>query len=402
MQTKVKLTTKQAENLNSLEPSQIAGLSPDVLSLILNRLDLSECEKIIAEAKALTVPDVLPKKGDIQRVRIETPVSEMNFDQLLKQDSETRDTMEWKGRMRVVARGRRTIALNDDNSINVDVSIDAFTSGIDRETWSGKRMVTLDQLLDEQPRYLPWSSDKLDPGSVWAGLTEDELAVVFWAASKPEDRGGIANLRGMEKIVARELRNKDWTLFEDTLAAIKRAKNDKNGRVEWAQCVAAQYQPHFKSGEAFTENNTNKPQAAVGVVISASKKPLREGMIEAFGFEDIRVICVNMNIDYESIEGSTKPSKILDLIEYCGRRDRLVELAQECVKLRPNGNFGVVFAKDAIAQGDGAVAVGAGGVYINGSNTGTINTGGGTFVGRNIYIGGEFVGRDKIVKNDWH
>lgn len=179
MQTKVKLTTKQAENLNSLEPSQIAGLSPDVLSLILNRLDLSECEKIIAEAKVLTVPDVLPKKGDIQRVRIETPVSEMNFDQLLKQDSETRDGMEWRGRMRVVARGRRTIALNDDGSINADVSIDAFTSGIDRETWNGKRMVTLDQLLDEQPRYLPWSADKIDPGSVWAKLTEDELAVIF-------------------------------------------------------------------------------------------------------------------------------------------------------------------------------------------------------------------------------
>lgn len=375
MQTSVKLTVKQAENLDALTEAQVANLSAEVLSLILNRLDILECAKIIAEAKQATNPDLpKPKSDTIQRVRIETPVSEMNFDQLLKQDSETRDTMEWKGRMRIVARGRRAIALNDDNSINVDVSIDAFTSGIDRETWSGKRMVTLDEFLDEQPRYLPWSSDKLDPGSVWASLTEDELAVVFWAASKPEDRGGIANLRGMEKIVARELRNKDWTLFEDTLAAIKRAKADKNGRVEWAQCVAAQYQPHFKGGEAFTENNTRKSN--VGTVVGVDKKALREDMIRMFDMNELHALCSDMEISFEDIAGSTRSAKVLGLIEYCNRCGRLVELAQHCVELRPNETFGATFAQNTtIAQGDGAVAVGAGGVYVKGRVDGSINTG---------------------------
>ncbi|WP_295392179.1 caspase family protein [uncultured Thiodictyon sp.] len=58
----------------------------------------------------------------------------------------------------------------------------------------------------------------------------------------------------------------------------------------------------------------------------------------------------------------------------------------------------------AIAQGDRATAVGAGGVLIRGKNTGTINTrtqidtGGGAYIGGNVSAGGDFVGRDKITK----
>jgi len=58
----------------------------------------------------------------------------------------------------------------------------------------------------------------------------------------------------------------------------------------------------------------------------------------------------------------------------------------------------------AIAQGEGA-AIGAGGVYVGGENTGTINTGtqtnidtgGAAYIGGNVDTGGgDFIGRDKI------
>ncbi len=60
----------------------------------------------------------------------------------------------------------------------------------------------------------------------------------------------------------------------------------------------------------------------------------------------------------------------------------------------------------AIAQGPGAVAVGAHGVLVRGSNTGAINTGtqidtgGGAHVGGSVTSGGDFVGRDKILYGD--
>ena len=56
----------------------------------------------------------------------------------------------------------------------------------------------------------------------------------------------------------------------------------------------------------------------------------------------------------------------------------------------------------AIAQGNGATAVGARGVYVGGKNTGNINTGkqidtgGGAYIRGNVTAGGDFVGRDKV------
>jgi hypothetical protein len=58
----------------------------------------------------------------------------------------------------------------------------------------------------------------------------------------------------------------------------------------------------------------------------------------------------------------------------------------------------------AIAQGPGAKAVGAGGVLVDGNNSGKINTGtqidtgGGAYVGGNVHAGRDFIGRDKITR----
>lgn len=62
----------------------------------------------------------------------------------------------------------------------------------------------------------------------------------------------------------------------------------------------------------------------------------------------------------------------------------------------------------AIAQGDGAKAVGAGGVMVDGNvsgsiNTGHINTGGGAFVGGDLNTGGaSFVGRDQKITHNYY
>ncbi len=69
-----------------------------------------------------------------------------------------------------------------------------------------------------------------------------------------------------------------------------------------------------------------------------------------------------------------------------------------------SGNQASLSGSGAIAQA-GATAIGAGGVYVGGDNTGAINThtqttsntGGGAIIGGNVNIhGGDFVGRDKI------
>jgi len=67
----------------------------------------------------------------------------------------------------------------------------------------------------------------------------------------------------------------------------------------------------------------------------------------------------------------------------------------------PHGST-TLTGSDAIAQGRGATAVGAGGVHVGGKNTGNINTGtqidtgGGAYVGGNVTAGGDVVGRDQV------
>ena len=69
-------------------------------------------------------------------------------------------------------------------------------------------------------------------------------------------------------------------------------------------------------------------------------------------------------------------------------------------------NQATLTGSGAIAQGRDAKAVGAGGVLVGGSNTGSINTGkqvntgGGAYIGGNVNAGGDFVGRNKTVHGD--
>lgn len=53
---------------------------------------------------------------------------------------------------------------------------------------------------------------------------------------------------------------------------------------------------------------------------------LKNRMYSALTLKDVKEICYDMNIDYESLSGDGRDAKILDLILLCGRRDRLEEL----------------------------------------------------------------------------
>lgn len=82
-------------------------------------------------------------------------------------------------------------------------------------------------------------------------------------------------------------------------------------------------------------------------------------------------------------------------IEFQPDRDETAALGGTTFQANLSGN-------GAIAQGDGATAVGARGVYVGGKNTGNINTGtqvntgGGAYIRGNVTAGGDFVGCDKV------
>jgi len=63
---------------------------------------------------------------------------------------------------------------------------------------------------------------------------------------------------------------------------------------------------------------------------------LREAVDKYFSLGELRMLCFDLDIDYENLEGDSKSAKIISLILFCQRRHRLPELLNEVQKLRPD------------------------------------------------------------------
>lgn len=57
---------------------------------------------------------------------------------------------------------------------------------------------------------------------------------------------------------------------------------------------------------------------------------------KGFGESEIKEICFYLDVDPENLEGKTKREKIISLITYCERRQRIHLLVTQCVNLRPH------------------------------------------------------------------
>ena len=135
---------------------------------------------------------------------------------------------------------------------------------------------------------------------------------------------------------------------------------------------------------------------------SANKKDL----MSLFGFQEKLDALGHFYTRYKNIEGL--------LLHFGQQLDKLA--ANGFIEFKPDKGEAAapggtsynatLTGSGAIAQG-GGTAVGAGGVYVGGKNTGSINTGtqtnietgGGAYVGGNVDTGGgDFAGRDKITQ----
>lgn len=54
-----------------------------------------------------------------------------------------------------------------------------------------------------------------------------------------------------------------------------------------------------------------------------------------FNLEDLQVLCFDLEVDYEHLPGDTKPIKIISLILYLQRENRLPDLLEYCRNARP-------------------------------------------------------------------
>ncbi len=62
---------------------------------------------------------------------------------------------------------------------------------------------------------------------------------------------------------------------------------------------------------------------------------LHQLLNQHFSLTEIRTLCLNLNVDYESVAGEEKPSRIRELLLGLGRNGRLPDLIALTKKLRP-------------------------------------------------------------------
>jgi hypothetical protein len=62
---------------------------------------------------------------------------------------------------------------------------------------------------------------------------------------------------------------------------------------------------------------------------------LREGIISAFDSEELKTLCSDLGVDYDSLGGDGKAAKARELVAHLVRRGALARLAEYCAALRP-------------------------------------------------------------------
>jgi len=62
---------------------------------------------------------------------------------------------------------------------------------------------------------------------------------------------------------------------------------------------------------------------------------LRQQIIEHFDGEEIKTLCFDMGVDYDTLRGEGKEAKVRELVAFLERRGLVLELAKKCSELRP-------------------------------------------------------------------
>jgi hypothetical protein len=107
------------------------------------------------------------------------------------------------------------------------------------------------------------------------------------------------------------------------------------------QQATGNYIAQASGGGTATVNVTNVQLQLARAPTAQYRSELRQNLVGNFGDNDLRDLCFDMDVDYESLPGEGKSAKARELIAYCERRGRLPELVTKCYELRPNVAWGV-------------------------------------------------------------
>lgn len=118
----------------------------------------------------------------------------------------------------------------------------------------------------------------------------------------------------------------------------------------------------------------------------------RKMLFELYNLDEIETLCFDLGVDYDDLQGRAKQTKINSLITAMARHGRLPELLDYVRADRSHVVWPDIPADFQLPQGSGEGEL---------ATTTIINTGGGTVIHGGVNTGGgSFSGRDTIVQGD--
>jgi hypothetical protein len=79
-----------------------------------------------------------------------------------------------------------------------------------------------------------------------------------------------------------------------------------------------------------------RQEASENVSVHGFRVKLRQALVDCFSEEDLRTLCFDMGLDYESLPAQGKAGKAWEIVVYFERINSVSRLVEQCRRLRPN------------------------------------------------------------------
>ena len=100
-----------------------------------------------------------------------------------------------------------------------------------------------------------------------------------------------------------------------------------------------QHSSHVERPTWFIGRWKSRPRQPKRKPTESYRVTLRQNLVAAFNDSELRDLCFDMNVDYESLNGENKADKARELIAFCERRQSVPDLVARCQELRPNTSW---------------------------------------------------------------
>lgn len=95
----------------------------------------------------------------------------------------------------------------------------------------------------------------------------------------------------------------------------------------------------FHNTGSFTHPNILLKSEEIHETEAVDRTQLRKILQKSFSISELKELCFELNIEPEDLSNQNRSAFVIDLINYCYRRDSLPKLVEEAQKTRPNNNW---------------------------------------------------------------